>query len=107
VWTEVRRSANNVRLFGGFFDRDQRALYLAPHKLIEDSTGRVEIFDLSRDPGELSNLAPGDPALAGRLSQRLRAVVAAHPPRFDEEADARAELPAETEEALRQLGYLE
>lgn len=107
VLAEVQRSALNVRLFGEYFDRDLRAVYVPPHKLIRDSTGRVELFDLTRDPEELHDLAGSQPDLARRLVQHLDLEIADHPARYDRDADTQAELAPETEEALRGLGYLE
>ncbi len=103
--TEVRRSSNTIRLFGDFFDRDQRALYDPPWKLIEDTRGDVQLYDLARDPAELRDRAETDPETRDRLAATLRAVEEAHPPLFEEEA--RAELGPDTEEALRALGYIE
>lgn len=104
VVTEVRRSDANVRLFGSHFDRDLHAIYAPPYKLIEDTRGRVELFDVEADPGELRNLAGAEPERVEALRRRLARIRDEHPPRFDR--DARAELSDETEEALRALGYL-
>ena len=105
IVTEVRRSDANVRLFGDFFDRDLRAIANGSHKLIASSRGKLELFDLAADPGELTDLAPADPERAAALSDRLATIATARPPLYDPEA--RADLSPETEEALRALGYLE
>lgn len=104
IVTEVQRSESNVKLFGAHFDRDLRSIHAPPFKLIEDSSGRVELFDLERDPGELQDLAPTAPERVEELRRLLSRVRAEHPPRFD--AAARVEIDADTEEALRALGYL-
>ncbi len=104
IVTEVARSESNVKLFGAHFDRDLRSIYAPPFKLIEDSSGRVELFDVERDPGELQDLGPTAPQRVEELRRLLSRVQAEHPPRFD--AAARAELDDDTEEALRALGYL-
>jgi choline-sulfatase len=104
IVTEVRRSDANVRLFGSHFDRDLRAIYAPPFKLIEDTTGRVELFDLENDPGELHNLAEAQPERVEALKRQLAEIRRQHPPRFD--SAARAKLSDDTEEALRALGYL-
>ena len=104
IVTEVQRSDANVRLFGSHFDRDLHSIYAPPYKLIEDTRGRVELFDVETDPGELRNLAGAEPERVEALRRRLARIRSEHPPRFDR--DARAELSDETEEALRALGYL-
>jgi arylsulfatase A-like enzyme len=102
---EVRRSAANVLLFGPFFDRDLRALLEPPYKWIGSSRGDVELYRLDRDEAELVDLAAAEPDRARALADRLEQISRARPPRFD--ADARAELTPQTEEALRALGYLD
>jgi arylsulfatase A-like enzyme len=104
IVTEVQRSDANVRMFGKAFDRDLRAIYVRPYKLIESSTGAVELFDLEADQGELRNLAPELPGLSRSLAEHLERIAAARPPLFD--PDERAALTPETEESLRALGYL-
>jgi arylsulfatase A-like enzyme len=104
IVTELRRSDNNVRLLGPHFDRDLLALYAPPWKLIRDSRGPVELFRIDADPGEVRNLAPGDPGAVAELSGQLEGIEELHPPLFDR--DARAELSEDTENALRALGYL-
>jgi arylsulfatase A-like enzyme len=105
IVTEVGRSDANVRLFGALFDRDLRAIYAPPWKLIEASPGTPELFDVARDPGELANLSGHSAAVAGALGERLDEIARLHPPLFD--VEARAVLDADTEQALRALGYLE
>jgi hypothetical protein len=64
----------------------------------------VELFRIDADPGEVRNLAPGDPGAVAELSGQLEGIEELHPPLFDR--DARAELSEDTENALRALGYL-
>jgi arylsulfatase len=101
---EVGPGAGNVRLFGEYFDRGQKAIYAPPYKLIRDTRGRVELFDLERDAGELRDLAAAQPEVRDRLSAGLRAFEAAHPLLYA--VPPRAEISEEVEEALRALGYL-
>ncbi len=73
------------------------------HKLIIDSEGREELYDLSQDPGELSPLqdAPAD------LLERLRALAESGRP--VEHVGPAVEVDREDQEtvqALRALGYL-
>jgi arylsulfatase A-like enzyme len=105
IVTEVGRSDANVRLFGPSFDRDLRAIYAPPWKLIEATPGSPELFDLGRDPAELTNAAARSPGVAAGLAERLDEIARLHPPLFD--AKERAALDANTAEALRALGYLE
>jgi arylsulfatase A-like enzyme len=102
---QVQRSDLNVRMFGEFFDRDQVAIQAWPHKLVVDTAGGSELFDLARDPEELHDLAAEQPELVGSLAAKLRATVERRPARYPEES--RAELRPETEDALRALGYIE
>jgi arylsulfatase A-like enzyme len=104
IVTEVRRSDANVRMFGPHFDRDLRAVYAPPFKLIEDTAGRVELFRVDSDPQELDDLAGEDPERVAALRDELGRIEEAHPPLYDR--DARAELREDTEDALRALGYL-
>jgi arylsulfatase A-like enzyme len=101
---QVQRSEFNVSFFGSFFDRDLVALVDPPFKLIESSTGRVELYDLEADPGELEDLSVDAPE-ARRLREGLAAASAALPPLYD--PGSRAQLGEGTAEALRALGYLD
>ncbi len=87
-----------------------RALTLDRRKLIRDSNGRVELYDLDADPSESKDLAPdGDPGRnpdASRLGDVLDRQIAvlepwsdrgAQPPRFSPEHNRR----------LQALGYLD
>jgi arylsulfatase A-like enzyme len=105
VLLEVRRSDLNVKFFGDFFDRDQMAIQSWPYKLVSTTTGKYELFDLSKDPAELNDLYMREPERAEALLAKLRAEAARHPPQYSE-VD-RPELRPETEEALRALGYLD
>ena len=87
------------------FLRDLRAIYEPPYKLVEASSGAVELFDLERDPDELANLASENPELVRTLSERMHAFAERHPPLYEEEMEA--VLQPDTEEALRALGYIE
>ena len=102
--TEVLRNGGAVKVLGESFDRDLRALYAPPYKLIRSSRGRLELFHLERDPQELDDLAAREPERAARLAERLEVFEAARPPLFDAAPRARAD--AETREALRALGYV-
>lgn len=57
------------RLSHGYFG-DLRALYWGPYKYIHGP--RSELFDLSKDPGELNDLVDSDPALAEEMETGLK-----------------------------------
>lgn len=105
IVTEVRRSDNNVSLFGEVFDRDLRSVYEPPYKLISSTDGRIQLFNLATDEAESEDLARSEPEIVERLTARLRAIDRAYPALFDEAS--RADLSSQTTEALRALGYLD
>ncbi len=53
--------------------RPSAAVIAGPHKLIEFyDSGEIELYDLSRDIGETTDLASTEPALAAELAERLQ-----------------------------------
>lgn len=103
VVTSVQRSDTAIAAYGGGVDRDLRAIYDPPYKLVASSRGAFELYDLERDPEELRDLSRERPEKARELALQLREVERAHPPRFD--PALRAEVDDETRERLRSLGY--
>lgn len=77
----------------------------APHRAILDGTWKLiatptpELYDLSTDPGELTNLAPANPGKVAAMLEKL-AAMGATPPGQATEVDAA------TMEALASLGYV-
>jgi arylsulfatase A-like enzyme len=104
VVTEVKRSESNI-LFGAFFDRDLRTILVPPLKLIESTAAAPELFHIEHDPAELADLAAVRAADVRVLAARLEEIARLHPPLYD--AEARAVLEPDTEDALRALGYIE
>ena len=79
------------------------------YKVIWDEvSGRVEVYDLERDPGEKNELSARRPLLAQLLLQRLRLQRAANLLLLGglEVIEAQGELDPEIAERLRALGYL-
>ena len=74
-------------------------------KLILDSTGHQEVYDLIADPGEATPLTDLDPTILARL----RAVAAASVTQGAAagQGEPLGDLDPETLQALRELGYLE
>ena len=91
------------------------AVRLGSRKLIRDrleSGPRYRYYDLAADPGERTDLYPGDPGAAADL----RALVDGYESAMEErrlglarggEAEGDGPLDPAREEALRALGYLE
>jgi arylsulfatase A-like enzyme len=65
-----------VSSYGAAYDRAVRVLYDGPMKLITTSRGDKMLFDLSRDPQELENLADREPERVADLARRLEAAFA-------------------------------
>ncbi len=84
---------------------DWRVLFDGDLKLHWNSRGQHRLFDLAKDPGEESNLAPDDPQRLQAMQSALERFLAHLPPpapRGPPQA-----LDPETQEALRNLGYLD
>jgi arylsulfatase A-like enzyme len=82
--------------------RDLRAIERDDWKLIEWSTGRLELYDLARDPGETRDVAREFPDRRDALRRRL----GARPPRRAAAKRGGAAESAETLKRLRALGYV-
>lgn len=79
-----------------------KAIRLGPYKLID--APRPELFDLSKDPGETTNLFAAEPDVANRLQRSLRALEAGFeragaPPKAES-------VDPETRARLASLGYV-
>ena len=89
-----------------------RAIRTPGWKLIEANQGNprglpaVELFDVTKDPGEARNLLDEEPDKVAELRRHADAQQQLARSRSGGEGDA-AELSAAEEEALRQLGYIE
>jgi arylsulfatase A-like enzyme len=93
------------------FRRRLRSVEKGGLRLIGSSEGDTRLFDVSRDPGELRDLAPDDTQGAGELTELLRDFRAAAPPSplpgtGSASGGSFPGTDAETRERLRELGYL-
>ncbi|MDB4433112.1 sulfatase-like hydrolase/transferase [bacterium] len=87
------------------FEGDWRALIDGRLKLLWNSQGQHELFDLETDPGESANLLESEPTRASAMKEKLLGYLARLPePRAE---SAEGEIDLETREALRGLGYLD
>jgi len=84
---------------------DWRVLLDGDLKLHWSSRGRHQLFDLAADPGEHSNLAPSRPQQVRAMESALEGFLAELPP--PARRGPPQQLDPETQEALRNLGYLD
>lgn len=104
LWFEVRRSELSIRMKGVAYDRDLDGVLRWPWKLISDSGGRHGLFRIDTDPSEQRDVAASKAARAADLAdaaQGIRAKMPAAPPVEPALVDR------ETDERLRELGYVE
>jgi arylsulfatase A-like enzyme len=113
VIAENERPLNGINLMRKNFpdfdtasiDHRMKMLRTLQHKLIWYDDGRVEVYDLQSDPGELNDLSVLEPELSSRLLSQLEAWSAA-------QEDPRPSQPVEisdpeTRDQLRALGYID
>jgi arylsulfatase A-like enzyme len=118
--TEIGGAVNPVRSEGNFGAAapeswralwNQKAVYFDNWKYVRRPDGHEQLFDIHEDPGETTDLLPGQALVVDRLRSRLDAWV--------ENADVVAKLvepakrsqpqpiPSSVSEQLRDLGYLQ
>jgi arylsulfatase A-like enzyme len=86
------------------FDRIRTAIFDWPHKYIHSSDGQHELYDLSADEGEATNLIAEKHAIAERLAKRLSEYQNSRP-RF-EDITKQDRLTEKEIEQLKSLGYI-
>jgi arylsulfatase A-like enzyme len=103
VFAEVYRLEFSVRLKGPELDRDLFTILRWPWKLILDSDGDAELYDLTADPGEQRNLAQHEPEKTQTLLTALEQM------RSDVVAPVQSPVAVDDamHEQLRGLGYLD
>lgn len=80
-----------------------RAMVAWPHKYISMSNGKLQVFDLSKDRDELTDLKPQDKPLSRQLGMQLTKWVKSRP----EQKRQQVKLDAESLERLKSLGYVQ
>jgi arylsulfatase A-like enzyme len=90
------------RRIGGRFSRTWRLYRDATHALVNDDENSAELYDLVRDPGMTRDLAADQPERVADLRRRARDHFGA-----SVEEVAPLEIPAEIQERLSTLGYLD
>jgi arylsulfatase A-like enzyme len=82
-----------------------RAIFAGRYKLLWNSSGRHQLFDLEADPDELHNLARAEPERVRKMAQAITEFLELQP---RPAAKGKRELvDEETRRALKSLGYLE
>jgi arylsulfatase A-like enzyme len=102
ILIEALPNADLARWFGHRFDKGYRGLYEGSWKLVSYSDGATELFDLDRDPGETTNLAPGHSALVREMNEKLDSYWKGLPRR-----GLATETDSDTRSRLKAAGYVE
>lgn len=100
----VRRPADEFRLGRGWSPGDVFTLQEKNFKIIVDTAGSTELYDLESDPYEQNPLNESRPRIAARLEGRAGRVFAALQPQDPELEDPK--IDAAHIEELKALGYL-
>lgn len=108
-WQEIidheSRGRSGLIAENTLWSAEQKVLVTWPFKLIvHQKTGQRELYDLSKDPYEQSDLAAQEGELVAALERELNDRLANPESDADRESTAISE---ETEEELRSLGYLD
>lgn len=85
------------------FNRIQRAIYSWPYKFISATDGKLELYDLSKDPNEANDLYHDDSTVAKQMDSKLKQWLDTFTPEESEPAS----MDRETIENLKALGYIQ
>jgi len=90
-------TSSSSTMFNKRFQGTQHAIFSGSFKFIEWSTGKRELYDISRDPNELRNLQPAETesGFEWKLNEFMKA------------AAQRSKQGSKTSQTLRSLGYLQ
>lgn len=94
-------------LWGHRFQRERRAVFEWPYKLIISSDDQHELYDLEADPSESNNLLERRPQIAERLATSLRAYEDARGRREPQRRSGPAQIDGALLNNLKALGYVE
>jgi arylsulfatase A-like enzyme len=103
IISEVNRNMSDIKKNGDRFNRDQKAIYQGPYKLIWSSNGEDELYDIVEDPRENKNLAGEDPSRVSELTRELEAWYRDVP---KSKKSSLGDIDQKTMEQLKALGYL-
>lgn len=102
-----RKREFNAGKYGGRFDRTRRAVVEWPLKYVESTKDAPELYHLENDPGELENLAPGNPEHVKQLAEKLAVFAASHKAAANaDDAESGRGLSEKDEQELDAMGYL-
>jgi arylsulfatase A-like enzyme len=87
------------------FRRIERAVIEGSMKFVGSTAGKRQLYELSKDPHERTNIAPMHQELTDKFRGSLAAVVATAPKSFD--FDKAKAMDQESVDRLRSLGYLQ
>jgi len=100
---EITRDVGWIVAFGGRFDRDMKAIYDGDYKLIWNSSGEHELYNIADDPGEQRNLYGKMPDLEQRLQAQLVPLIGRSRRTSSSESP---EIDPELRKSLKALGYI-
>jgi arylsulfatase A-like enzyme len=94
-----------VSYLGKYYrDYDEWAIYRDPWKLILQSGGNVELYDIRKNPEETENISVQNPGLAEEMIADLKRFLDEVKPRF--QRAKKNDMDKKIKELLRSLGYI-
>jgi hypothetical protein len=71
-----------VSFYGDVYNRALRVIYDGPYKLITSSRGERMLFDLTKDPAEMKDLAQHEAQRVSSMEEELDAAMSAMDPKL-------------------------